>query len=664
LNLGFLKSYISLEWHSFFRSFQKDFKVILLCSFFLTIFRCIMILTMDSYLSKSVNAYDLFIALFIGLRFDLSVGGYFALPSFFATVACGMIPIGNLCDYVRKAMISIFFCLSAVALPANYVFFLEFKDNFNQWIFGAIYDDFGAVLQSAWSEYPLAIISIMTAVVTAAFIWISLKFIKRPFTMRTISGTNITALTSRVFITLLMVMFFAFCIRGSVGSRPVQQKDAGITPDFFLNKLVLNPFYALKYTVQEHLKLNSVSGIQEYLPDGNIEKAAMLFFEKDEPLQDLDAYMKKYTKGHGNIRPEHIFLIIMESMDSWSLLEKYSSFNLLPNLKQLGEEGLLVKGFLPSGHGTMPSLAAVISGLPSVGVFTNYQESASRPFPTSIAPQFERLGYETNLFYGGYLSWERLGDFTKAQGFDDIYGGGNMSSWSNNEWGVEDNALFEFIFKTLEDNTPSFNLVMSTSYHPPYDLPVYEHGFPYHEIPETLSKENSTGISSHVFGHLWYADKMLGEFVRKVEVRFPNSLFAVTGDHWSRRVLNAKPTMYERSSVPLLLYGKNILKNINLKTTVAGCHLDIMPTLLELSAPPGFEYYSMGTDLLASTRRQLGFSDKEGITTNYIVGNKGKAEQLPFSGNNAEEPDVTEIRALHNAWNGIGWWRIMNGSEL
>ena len=635
-----------------------------MCSLFLTIFRCIMILSMDSYLSTSVSAYDVFIALFIGFRFDLSVGGYFALPSFFVTVACGMFPIERLCDYVRKAMISLFLCLSAIILPANYIFFLEFKDNFNQWIFGVIYDDFGAVLESAWSEYPLAIMAILTVAVTAAFIWISLKFIKRPVTMRTISGSNITALASRVLITLVMVMLFAFCIRGSVGSRPVQRKDAGITPDLFLNKLVLNPYYALKYTVQEHLKLNSVSGIEEYLPDRNIEKAAMLFFEKDEPLQDLDAYMKKHTKGHGNIRPEHIFVIVMESMDSWSLLEKYSSLNLLPNLKQLGEQGVLVKGFLPSGHGTMPSLAAVISGLPAVGVFTNYQKSASRPFPTSIAPHFKRLGYETNLFYGGYLSWERLGDFSKAQGFDSIYGGGNMSAWSNNEWGVEDHALFEFILKTLEANIPSFNLVMSTSYHPPYDLPVYEHGFPYHEIPEALSQEYDTGISPHIFGHLWYADKMLGEFVRKVEEQCPNPLFAVTGDHWSRRFLNSKPTQYESSSVPLLLYGENVLKNINLKTTVAGCHLDIMPTLLELSAPPGFEYHSMGTDLLDTTRRQLGFSDRGGITTNYIVGDKSKAEQLPFSGNNSEEPDITEIRALHNAWNGIGWWRIMNGAEL
>ena len=293
MNLRFLKSYIYPEWHSFFRCFQKDFKVILICTLFLTIFRCIMILSMDSYLSTSVRAYDIFIALFIGLRFDLSVGGYFALPSFFASVACSMIPMESLCDHVRKAMISLFLCLSAVTLPANYIFFLEFKDNFNQWIFGVIYDDFGAVLKSAWSEYPLAIMTMLTVAVTAAFIWISLKFIKRPFTMRTIYGSNITALASRVLITLVMVMLFAFCIRGSVGSRPVQQKDAGITPDLFLNKLVLNPYYALKYTVQEHLKLNSVRGIKEYLPDRNIEKAGMLFFEKDEPLQDLDAYMKK-----------------------------------------------------------------------------------------------------------------------------------------------------------------------------------------------------------------------------------------------------------------------------------------------------------------------------------------------------------------------------------
>jgi hypothetical protein len=89
-------------------------------------------------------------------------------------------------------------------------------------------------------------------------------------------------------------------------------------------------------------------------------------------------------------------------------------------LAALGSEGIYTDAFLSAGDGTMPSLSTLISGLPEVGVHVNYQPAAKQPFPTATAPIFKRLGYRTRFFYSGYLSWQRLGDFCREQGFDEV----------------------------------------------------------------------------------------------------------------------------------------------------------------------------------------------------------------------------------------------------
>ena len=324
-------------------------------------------------------------------------------------------------------------------------------------------------------------------------------------------------------------------------------------------------------------------------------------------------------EGFSGIRPRHIFLVVMESYDCWPMLPEYRSLGLTRQLEELAREGISVNAFVSAGDGTMPSLGSIITGLPEVGVFVNYQPSSRTPFPCSAAPIFKRLGYTTRFFYGGYLSWQRIGDFCRPGGFDQVYGGGHIVTGDlGHEWGVPDADLFQFIEKTVSDGEPSFNLIMSTSYHPPYDLDVYGMGFPLREMPPDLKSRSDNTADFNIFGHLWYADRSLGDFVRVMEQKLGDPLFVMTGDHSSRRFINSRPNLYERSAVPCVLYGKAVLAGIVPPHAMAGAHIDLVPTLVELCAPAGFEYSSFGGNLLDPSRPPIGFGIRTIVGPDYI----------------------------------------------
>ena len=116
----------------------------------------------------------------------------------------------------------------------------------------------------------------------------------------------------------------------------------------------------------------------------------------------------------------------MESYDAWSLEPEYTNLHLTDRVKALGQQGFHVHGFISSGIGTIQSLGVFITGLPFARVLVNYQPIVREGVPTASAKVFKRLGYRTRFFYGGFLSWQRVGQFCREQGFDEVYGGDQM----------------------------------------------------------------------------------------------------------------------------------------------------------------------------------------------------------------------------------------------
>jgi phosphoglycerol transferase MdoB-like AlkP superfamily enzyme len=292
----------------------------------------------------------------------------------------------------------------------------------------------------------------------------------------------------------------------------------------------------------------------------------------------------------------------MESYEAWPLFAEFADLKLGPELSRLAQEGVSIPSFLPASSGTMESLAALITGWPDAGVHTNYQATAQTAYASSVPAQFKRLGFRTRLFYGGYLSWQRVGKFAQAQGFDKVYGGGHMGDWNDgNEWGVDDEYLFDFVANTQTDDAPTFSLILSTIFHPPFDIDVAAKGFVLPELPSHLKSRCSQTPDAKMLGHFWYADRCLGEFVRRVKDTLPNTLFAITGDHAGRRSITDSPSPEEKTFVPCVFFGPDVLQGQSVPADAVGTHIDIGASLLALSMEPGERYFALGNNLFSPT---------------------------------------------------------------
>jgi phosphoglycerol transferase MdoB-like AlkP superfamily enzyme len=62
-----------------------------------------------------------------------------------------------------------------------------------------------------------------------------------------------------------------------------------------------------------------------------------------------------------------------------------------------------------------------MTNVPNCGINLSHIGTVNEPFVTSIFSQFKKLGYQTNFYYGGYLSWENIGELSKYQGVDRIF---------------------------------------------------------------------------------------------------------------------------------------------------------------------------------------------------------------------------------------------------
>src|SRR5205085_8935911 len=208
-------------------------------------------------------------------------------------------------------------------------------------------------------------------------------------------------------------------------------------------------------------------------------------------------------------------------------------------------------------------------------------------------------------------------------GFEDVYGGDQMVPHAQmKEWGVDDQHLFQFVLEHAEETEPTFNLIMTTSYHPPYSVDLEKEGFDPNRLKSDPLGARLSVEQLRVLGHLWYSDKCVGEFVSQAEQKLDRPLFAITGDHYSRKqYVSARPThtLYEQLAVPLVIYGPKALASIQRPPSLAGSHLDIVPTFIDLAAPRGFEYHAFGRDLFEQSQPQAGFGCNAVMGSDFIL---------------------------------------------
>jgi len=541
----------------------------------------------------------------MGFRFDATVSAYFLAIPFLALLFLSYFNKTHIVKKIRLFFQKLFIILSTLITVITINYYKEYNDQFNHFLFLGLYDDHKAVAKTIVADFN----PILNIVVLVLIMWFGFKIFKHFEGKEKIASflNSFNKLPYKIALVILSILLYVGSIRGGLGKNPAMLKWAFVSSDAFLNKTIINPYRSLNYAIKDFKELNKPHGKNPY---GN--------FLNQNNKTITETLVKKAT-GDSLVKPKQIFLVVMESYDSWPLLDKYESFGVAKNLKAIQKKGLRFSNFLPSAQSTLNSFGAIITGVPYVGVNINQIGAVNGAFKSSIFDQFKKLGYQTNFFYGGFLSWQNIGNIMKNQGADHLYSAPNAGGKTESGvWGIEDEKLFNLVYNTVDKTTNSINVILTTSYHPPYKIDVYKKGFPY-KVKEDLPKEAQqyyTGaMSLKALGHLWYSDKAIGDFVTKAEQKFTEALFCFTGDHYGRRFVNAKPNLHEKSTVPFIMYGKNIKPTIN---NTPGSHIDIAPTLIEMVAPKGFEYYSFGKSLLTTKNKNIGIAQEKIITKNEI----------------------------------------------
>lgn len=664
-------------WHRVFAHWQKDLKAFIYLTGLLGLARLSLLIFFHKELESAVDVSSIGLCFYRGFQFDARVATSLLAPTFVLAVLSvrwWSKAFDRVVDRLRLLLGAIFISITIPLGIINIGFFSEYHEQFNHWIFGLLFDDRVAIWKTIYKTYPLLPLLALSCFLSFILIVGLKRFLKRPFCDTYAYHPCVLPRPLQVVLFVACIALFVGGLRGSFGNRPLQNIDIAITKDSLLNRIIPNAYFALVYAIYDHQTAQSQHGLEAFWPSKNIREALQVLKPGlAKPASVLEA-IQCTAPGPMTEKPEHIFIIVMESQDTWSLLDSYQSLNLNPCLRAIADEGFWIKASVSSASGTLPSLSTFITGCPFVNVFPNFHPKGTTPYPTAPAPLFKALGYTANFFYGGYLSWQRIETFCKNQGFDYSYGGSVMGPWENNEWGVHDRQLFDFILKELDPSKPSVNLVMTTSNHAPYNinlaaegcpLPVPQPGLPWeYPVEPRLLK---------ILAHIRYSDRCLGEFIQQAKSRFPKAVFVITGDHWSRRFINKKPSLYESRSVPIVFYAPTLLdfKDRIAPHSVAASHIDIAKTLIDLCAPQGFTYPSLGKNIFDPQARACSFGAGVVITPSHIFWPNLKSprvEVLPHSKEDAPaNPSAAEIQAMatyYQAFQATGWWLTTQGPEL
>lgn len=492
------------------------------------VYRITFIALFRQEMSSGVSLSDLGNTLFTGFRFDGTVVAYFMLLPLLALLIFSYTSKFKLITLIRKICQILFVVFSSLLCLITLNYYSEYHNQFNNFLFMGLFDDDKvAIAKTIWLYFHpiLNLIVLTVSILIGLFIF---KYYEKGQKIAQFIHKIDTFKGSKLLIIILALFLFVSCIRGTFKGRPIMRKWAAVTSDPFLNKTIVNPFRSLKYAYEDYLEFSYMGNTNPY--DKKLKELSMI------STRTISKLTHKRAKGARIERPKQIFLVLMESYDSWPLIDKYKDLGLSTQLNHIAEQGMHFDHFLPAYNATFYAYGTITSGIPYCGLNINQLANLHGTYITSIFKQFEKLGYITQFFYGGFLSWQNVGDYSHTMGCDRIFSAIDAGGKSESgDWGIEDEKLFDLVLANIDSDEYTFNLILTSSYHAPYSIDVVSKGFQYTsvtDLPASFDKVYDGAMSLSELGHLWYGDWAIGKFVKAAEKSYEAPLFAFTGDHY------------------------------------------------------------------------------------------------------------------------------------
>ncbi len=650
----------------FIQNLAQDALTFLFLLLVLSVFRAAFLVTFADSLAPDTALKDIFLAMWYGLRIGLKTAGACVLPAFvFGTVLASAWPKWNGPKFRFWYTCTVLFLLS-VLFEMRIPYYHEFHNAFSPFIFNTFHDDVGAIVSTSIEQYHAVSRTVAAFLITGVWgvlfrWWLKLT----PHAARPL----LTVRRPWIAVTVICILLVPFAVFVRYGGAftfngSIYWKNAARLNQHVLNEAVLDDIQALYRASRIYKKLRK-SATQVNAQE--VRAAAARLSEAETfSADDLLPLLTRSSAGATGEKPQHIFVIVAETYMLWPLLDEYKNYPLADGMRRLiaRPDAVFVKNFLPASNGTMFGLTSVLLGIPELNLQAANRPTAQAPYETALSVQLRKLGYKTRFFYGGFASWENVGQFVKNQQVDESFYAADFGA-NGGVWGVADREFLAGIPEHINPE-PSFNLILTSSNHPPYkvdttrepDLPTiadFEKMLP----AQTADKE----LVAARMWHFAYADKYLAQFVEEMSQQYPNSLFVITGDHADRWTLTPSPSDYERVAVPLVIIGPQ-LKGKRVPANHAASHMDIAATVLEMVLPKGSNYYALGQNIF-TPKNPVGVAAYHWITPRELGRvSEEHTELLPGETTPLTKDEREKVRARVKDLQTVTAWRVLKGIKL
>lgn len=411
----------------------------------------------------------------------------------------------------------------------------------------------------------------------------------------------------------LILAFYWFRYGGTLSHDDKPEWDtipSLVKKDIFFAKATVDDLVAL-----ERVKKWKINDAYMHTDEQDLQSIAHIMLDK---RKDISSYanpvyaFKRTAKGAKITKPSHIFLLVGESYLQQLFDPAFACLNLASGGKKLMNDAhtAVLPNSLSAGIISRPSIVSLMAGIFDAGLELNEKEAFWKgTVPTAFPLQLKKLGYRSTYWYGGNVTYGNFNQFALACGFDRVMtatefcGADAPKTWV----GVYDNVFLEkaaeLIQQTATDQ-PEFHMVYTTSYHGPFKINLKKYGYDTERVmPDAPDDIKRSGSLQKNLGTFWFSDQAIGKFIETMRNAYPDALFIVTADHavtmtplQNTSLMKRDCTIREQHCPVFMMNHREIDQRIFAGNTI-GSHMNIMPTVFELIAPKGFEYYSLFSSL-------------------------------------------------------------------
>ena len=542
----------------------------------------------------SVPASDVAVMAFQGLRFDLKVS---AIAGFLLLLVLPWVS-GRVNVRIAAAVVFLYVMLSLI----NLHYFGFYKTPIDSLVFGLMEDDTSAVLHTIWHDFPVILTVLLGLVLSAATVAVQHGLLKR-LNPDTILQTRHVALK----LSCVVLAFFAlvFAGKGTVREMALQRQHITVTTSQFLNDMVPNGVIALKYAwdsrgLSQNLQ-NPLAGLRTMGFESPLAAAEVLGLPHQNEAE-VKAALTAHDPLPAGTPKKNLVFFLMESWSAEPMLYQSPQFDVLGRMAPTLATACHFSNFDSAHGGTHPTLEAILFSTPITPLTMG--DVGRKPIPWSIAQVARKAGYETLFVTSARAGWRDLNRVLKVQGFDEVVDANTLKQDYPDAtlglWGVWDSYVFKYLTKRLAAqpaDKPIFVFVLTSTNHPPYDLPS-----DYQRVPRDMSLwrgETSSEFLQVNLDSYHYAADLLGGFVQDVQKgpQKDRTLIAATGDHNVRSfgVYAEAQRRYLVRQVPFVIWGAGA--SCGPQQALPASHRDMFNTLFPLTGIDG-PYINAGRNLL------------------------------------------------------------------